>query len=285
MTISLRADRAVFRFSGADAHKLLNDVVTGYVPAGGNEAAAWALLSPQGKILAEGLAGFAEDAIWVDVHQSVADDFFKRMKMYRLRAQVVIDDLRETHRVGFAQHKELAGIQHHDRKGSVQLGWRVIAPLEAAMDWLQDDTSYQAARIEAGIAHQGNDFLANDTFAHDIGFDILDGIDFDKGCYVGQEVVSRMKHRGTARRRVVIVSAQTAVPAVGTELMAGGKPIGTLGTVSGSKGLAIVRIDRVADAIASGTDIMADDVAVTVALPAWSGLSFPSADPAANAEA
>jgi len=268
MTISLRADRAVFRFSGADAHKLLNDVVTGYVPAGGNEAAAWALLSPQGKILAEGLAGFAEDAIWVDVHQSVADDFFKRMKMYRLRAQVVIDDLRETHRVGFAQHKELAGIQHHDRKGSVQLGWRVIAPLEAAMDWLQDDTSYQAARIEAGIAHQGNDFLANDTFAHDIGFDILDGIDFDKGCYVGQEVVSRMKHRGTARRRPVIVSGIEAP--TGTAVVAGGREAGTIGQVVDGTAVAIIRLDRITDLDA----VTVGDRPVRLALPVWATYAF-----------
>ena len=268
MTISLRADRAVFRFSGADAHKLLNDVVTGYVPAGGNEAAAWALLSPQGKILAEGLAGFAEDAIWVDVHQSVADDFFKRMKMYRLRAQVVIDDLRETHRVGFAQHKELAGIQHHDRKGSVQLGWRVIAPLEAAMDWLQDDTSYQAARIEAGIAHQGSDFLANDTFAHDIGFDILDGIDFDKGCYVGQEVVSRMKHRGTARRRPVIVSGIEAP--TGTAVVAGGREAGTIGQVVDGTAVAIIRLDRITDLDA----VTVGDRPVRLALPVWATYAF-----------
>ena len=268
MTISLRADRAVFRFSGADAHKLLNDVVTGYVPAGGNEAAAWALLSPQGKILAEGLAGFAEDAIWVDVHQSVADDFFKRMKMYRLRAQVVIDDLRETYRVGFAQHKELAGIQHHDRKGSVQLGWRVIAPLEAAMDWLQDDTSYQAARIEAGIAHQGNDFLANDTFAHDIGFDILDGIDFDKGCYVGQEVVSRMKHRGTARRRPVIVSGIEGP--TGTAVVAGGREAGTIGQVVEGTAVAIIRLDRITDLDA----VTVGDKPVQLALPVWATYAF-----------
>ena len=272
MTIHLRADRAVFRFSGAEAHKLLNDVVTGEIPptgAGdGEPAAAWALLSPQGKILAEGLAGFAEDAIWVDVHQSVADDFFKRMKMYRLRAQVVIDDLRETHRVGFAQHKELAGIQHHDRKGSVQLGWRVIAPLEAAMDWLQDDTTYQAARIEAGIAHQGNDFLANDTFAHDIGFDILDGIDFDKGCYVGQEVVSRMKHRGTARRRPVIVSGVDA-PA-GTAVVAGGREAGTIGQVVDGKAVAIIRLDRITDLDA----VTVGDREVRLALPVWATYQF-----------
>jgi folate-binding Fe-S cluster repair protein YgfZ len=103
MTIHLRSDRVIFRFSGPEAHRLINDVVTGVMPTSSEEPASlWALLSPQGKILAEGLAAWAEDALWLDVHQSVADDFFKRMRMYRLRAKVEIDDLRETHRMGFA---------------------------------------------------------------------------------------------------------------------------------------------------------------------------------------
>jgi len=268
MTISLRADRAVFRFSGADAHKLLNDVVTGYVPADGQVAAAWALLSPQGKILAEGLAGHAEDAIWVDVHQSVGDDFFKRMKMYRLRAQVVIDDLRETHRVGFAQDEAPSGIVHTDRIGPIDLGWRVIAPVEATPGWVQNDAFYQAERISLGLAQQGNDFPANDSFAHDIGLDLLDGIDFDKGCYVGQEVVSRMKHRGTARRRPVIVSGVDAP--TGTAVMAGGREAGTIGQVVDGKAVAIIRLDRVTDldAVAVG------DRPVRLTLPVWATYAF-----------
>lgn len=114
--------------------------------------------------------------------------------------------------------------------------------------------------------------------------DVNDGVSFRKGCFVGQEVVSRMKHRGTARRRVVTVSAGGALPASGTEITADGKPVGTLGTVCGNRALAIVQIDRIADALASGTPLLAETVPVTVALPAWSGLSFPAADPAARAE-
>jgi len=114
--------------------------------------------------------------------------------------------------------------------------------------------------------------------------DVNDGVSFKKGCFVGQEVVSRMKHRGTARRRVVTVSAEGALPTSGTEITADGKPVGTLGTVCGNRALAIVRIDRIADALASGTPLLAETVPVTVALPAWSGLSFPAADPAARAE-
>lgn len=272
MTIHLRADRAVFRFSGPDAHKLLNDVVTGKIPASGpgegEAASAWALLSPQGKILAEGLAGHAEDAIWVDVHQSVADDFFKRMKMYRLRAKAEIDDLRETHRVGFAQDEEPSGIRHADRLGPLSMGWRAIAPVEATTDWVQDDSFYHAERIGAGIAHQGNDFPANDAFAHDIGLDILNGIDFEKGCYVGQEVVSRMKHRGTARRRPVIVSGVDG--AAGSPVLANGREAGTIGQVVDGKAVAILRLDRVTDPAA----VTVDGKPVSVTLPAWATYAF-----------
>jgi folate-binding protein YgfZ len=269
MTIYLRADRAVFRFSGADAHKLLNDVVTGHIPAGDSEVAAWwALLSPQGKILAEGLAGWAQDALWLDVHQSVADDFLKRMKMYRLRAQVVIDDLRETHRVGFAADAQAGAISHADRLGPARLGWRVIAPVEAIGNWVADDAAYRAARIAAGITEQGGDFPANDAFAHDIGLDILDGIDFAKGCYVGQEVVSRMKHRGTARRRPVIVSGIDA-PA-GTSVIAGGREAGTIGQVVDGRAVAILRLDRITDPGA----VTVDGKPVSVTLPDWASYAF-----------
>ncbi|MFP9136667.1 YgfZ/GcvT domain-containing protein [Devosia sp. XGJD_8] len=272
MTIHLRADRAVFRFSGPDAHKLLNDVVTGEIPAiglgEGEVAAAWALLSAQGKILAEGLAGHAEDAIWVDVHQSVADDFFKRMKMYRLRAQATIDDLRETHRVGFAQDEEPTGIRHTDRMGPIDMGYRTIAPVEATASWVQDDAFYHAERIGVGIAHQGNDFPANDAFAHDIGLDILDGIDFAKGCYVGQEVVSRMKHRGTARRRPVIVSGIDA-PA-GSAVVAGGREAGAIGQVLDRMAVAILRLDRITDPAA----VTVEGKPVGVALPVWATYQF-----------
>ncbi len=272
MTIHLRADRAVFRFSGPEAHKLLNDVVTGEIPAEGTGesevAAAWALLSPQGKILAEGLAGHAEDAIWVDVHQSVADDFFKRMKMYRLRAAVVIDDLRASHRVGFAQDAEPAGIRHTDRLGPVDMGYRVIAPVEVSLGWVQSDDYYQSERIGAGIAHQGNDFPASDAFAHDIGLDLLDGIDFAKGCYVGQEVVSRMKHRGTARRRPVIVSGIEA-PA-GSAVSVGAREAGKVGQVVDGSAVAILRLDRITDASAATID----GKPVYLSLPVWATYAF-----------
>ena len=264
MTIHLRADRAVFRFGGPDAHKLLNDVVTGHIPAAEDGVAApWALLSPQGKILAEGLAGWAKEALWLDVHQSVADDFFKRMRMYRLRAKVDIDDLRATQRVGFSASAEASGLVHRDRLGPASLGYRVIVPSDETAAWSQNDNGYQQVRIGAGIAHQGNDYPANDVFAHDVGLDLLDGIDFDKGCYVGQEVVSRMKHRGTARRRPVIVSGVEAE--TGTPVIAGSRDAGTIGQVIDGMAVAILRLDRITDPAA----VTVNGKPVRLSLPSW----------------
>jgi folate-binding protein YgfZ len=256
MTIHLRADRAVFRFSGADAHKLLNDVVTGPIPQVEGKAAWWALLSPQGKVLAEGLAGWADDALWLDVHASVADDFFKRMKMYRLRASVVIDDLRASHRVGWASEMEPGAIVHQGR-----VGYRVIDRADEAKGWMADDSDYARARIAAGIAELGQDFAPDSVFAHDIGMDILDGIDFAKGCYVGQEVVSRMKHRGTARRRPVIVhGVETAAP-----VLADGRDSGTVGRVVDGEAVGILRLDR----FGAGVEATVGAKAVTLELPGW----------------
>lgn len=266
MTIHLRADRILFCFSGPDAHKLVNDVVTGHVPDKAGEAAAWALLSPQGKILAEGLAVWQDDALWLDTHVSVADDFYKRMRMYRLRAKAEIEDLRESYRVGFSTEDIPGAVR--DRLGPVKLGWHVVAPLNDAAAWDQEDRPYHTARIANGILHQGNDFPANDAFAHDIGFDILEGIDFVKGCYVGQEVVSRMKHRGTARRRPVIVSGVAAES--GSAVLANGRDAGSIGQVVDGKAVAIVRLDRITD---SGA-VTIGDGPVTLALPSWANYTF-----------
>ena len=252
MTIHLRADRAVFRFSGPDAHKLLNDVVTGPIPTEDGMAAWWALLSPQGKILAEGLAGWTDGALWLDVHQSVADDFFKRMKMYRLRASVVIDDLRATHRVGWAMDEEPEGIVHGDRFSAIDIGYRTIDTADEAKGWVQDDTEYARVRIGAGIAQLGQDFGPDSVFAHDIGMDQLDGIDFDKGCYVGQEVVSRMKHRGTARRRPVIVHGIEAE--AGTPILADGRDSGFVGRVVDGMAVGVVRTDRFGAGVVATVD-------------------------------
>jgi folate-binding protein YgfZ len=249
MPTSLRPSRALFRFSGADAQKLLFDVVTGRLVAEPGPPVWWALLSPQGKIQAEGLSLWQDDAFWLDVDRSVADGFLKRMKMYRLRAAVVIDDLRETHAVG----SDPAAQKSH-----------VIGTKAEAAGWGAPDIAYDRERITAGVAELGPDFLPDTTFPHDIGMDLLGGVDFQKGCYIGQEVVSRMQHRGTARRRPVIVSGVPEGVPMGTAVMAGGREAGAIGTAVDGTAVAIVRLDRF-----DGGGVTVAGKPVEVKLPAW----------------
>ena len=270
MPTILRPSRAVFRFSGADAQKLLFDVVTGRLLAEPGPAIWWALLSPQGKIQAEGLSGWQESenggAFWLDVDEGVAEAFGRKLRMYKLRAAVEIEDLRATHAVGWSGDGPETGVVHADPRG---LGERVIAPRAAAAAWQPADERFAARRIGVGVPELGPDFAADSAFPHDIGMDLLDGIDFVKGCYVGQEVVSRMKHRGTARRRPVIVSGLAAAVA-GAEVVAGGRVAGTLGQVVDDRAVAVLRLDRITDPGA----VTVDGKPVTVDLPGWADYRF-----------
>ena len=266
MTIEKRVDRVTFKISGPDATHLLHDVLTPPVLEDG-EARWFALLAPQGKLLAEGLIGWADGAHWLDVPAAVTENFFKRMKMYRLRAKMDIEMLAETHAVGWSAEAPETGIVHRDGRGE-GLGYRVIAALADAEDWAEG-TGQAKARIAAGIAEMGPDFATEEVFPHDIGMDHLGGVDFKKGCYVGQEVVSRMQHRGTARRRPVIVSGIVA-GARGDAVVIGGKSVGTLGGVVGGTSVAIARIDKITDGGATSVA----GAPVSLALPQWARYAF-----------
>ena len=145
------------------------------------------------------------------------------------------------------------------------------------------EADWHALRIAHGVAESGSDYAAGDAFPHDVLLDENGGVGFRKGCYIGQEVVSRMQHRGTARRRVLIASAAHALPASGAEILADGRAIGTLGTVVGGAGLAIARIDRVKEALDAGQPITAGGVPVTLASRPARSSRFPEAAAAEEA--
>lgn len=281
MPSALLADRRLIRVSGTGAEEFLNNLITADVenlPEG--EARAAALLTPQGKILFDFLIWRDGGDYLIETGVAEQDALLRRLTMYKLRAPVDLKaETVEGVSVFWNETAPTAGIRDgRFGKGGIDL-YRMPGASASG-----DIAAYDALRVEHGIAQSGRDYALQDAFPHDVLMDVNDGVSFKKGCFVGQEVVSRMKHRGTARRRVVTVSAEGALPTSGTEMTADGKPVGTLGTVCGNRALAIVRIDRIADALASGTPLLAETVPVTVALPAWSGLSFPAADPAARAE-
>ena len=264
--IERRPTRVPVRVTGADAAHLLNDVFTGHIVAEAGPAQWWALLTPQGKILAEGLASWHDDGFWLDVDESVAENFMKRMRLYKLRADVTFEVCTQSHVIGWSSEPVADVVSDQDGRDE-SLGYRLIAPAELAEHW-PDGQNHLRRRIAYGVLELGPDFGADTTFPHDIAMDLLGGIDFEKGCYVGQEVVSRMKHRGTARRRPVIVAGDALAPAA--PVMMGTREAGALGTVHDGTALAIVRLDRITDPQA----VTVADMPASLALPSWASYAF-----------
>ncbi|WP_105421238.1 folate-binding protein YgfZ [Neorhizobium sp. T25_27] len=272
MPAAFLPSRSLIRLTGKDAQDFLQGLITTDIdslPEG--EARPGALLTPQGKILFDFLVWREGDGFLIETEAAQHEALMRRLTMYKLRAAVDITAGPEDGVTVFWGDDSGKGAVKDAAFAKAGIG------LARAPGKLDDrpEGAYHALRVEAGISISGHDYALQDAFPHDVLLDKTSGLSFRKGCYVGQEVVSRMQHRGTARRRVAIVSGEAALPASGTEIVVGGKPVGALGSVAGNKGLAIVRIDRVGDALARGVPLSAGDVTVSLALPAWSGLSFP----------
>ncbi|MFE0013891.1 YgfZ/GcvT domain-containing protein [Mesorhizobium sp. NPDC059054] len=287
MPTTLLADRALVSVSGLEAEHFLQNILTVDLDVlGQGEAKPGALLAPQGKILFDFLVSRAgEDAFRLECRADIADDFIKRLMFYRLRAKVDISK-QEQDVVAVSWQADSIASQNdsstgvYDRRFNLAVIRFYETPLPAADATLAD---WDAFRLSQGVAESGPDYALNDAFPHDVLLDQLDGIGFKKGCFIGQEVVSRMQHRGTARRRVLLVEAAGALPASGTELTAGGRPVGTLGSVSGTHGLAIARIDRVKAAMDASQEISAGGVTVSLSIPGWARFTFPEAASAEDA--
>jgi hypothetical protein len=266
------ADRGVVRVEGEDAPGLLQGLVTNDVvglPVG--EARYAALLTPQGKILFDFFVVRAPGAppiFLLDCPRPLAADLAKRLSIYKLRAKVAIGDASAALGVvadwGGAADLAAAACVYADPRAAA-LGRRAILPrAEAEAFATAALPAYEAARIAVGAPRGGVDFVYGDAFPHDADMDLFNGVDFHKGCYVGQEVVSRMKHRGETRKRVVRVRLAGAAPAPGTPVTDGALAVGALGAAAGDKALALLRIDRAAEAQAAGRSLEAAGVRLTV---------------------
>ena len=277
-------DRGVVRVGGADASKFLQGLITSNMESARDGTAIHAaLLSPQGKILFDFFVVPAADGFLLDSPRSAAGELAKRLGFYRLRAEVTI-----TEESGFAvaaawgeAPPAQGGVIAYPDPRLPDLGTRMLLPVGAGIEALScsagSDADYHALRIGLGVPEGGRDFIYGDTFPHEALLDQLHGVDFAKGCFVGQEVVSRMEHRGTARKRIVKVEGNAALPLPGTEVEAGGATIGRLGSVSGTSGLALLRLDRATEALASGKSLVAGGVSLRLVRPAFVRFDVPTA--------
>ena len=249
-------DRAIISVGGADAEQFLNGILTASTVGLTEDAFRYgALLTPQGKVIAEALITRREAVILLDCAASAAPALTKRLTLMKLRAAVSIEERSDLGVTVFEGAPDPRSPLAPQRR----IGAR-RAP--------DDPTPYHAARIAAGLPEQGVDFGLEEVFPADINMDLVGGVDFRKGCFVGQEVASRMKRRGTARRRTL--KAMVAVGALpGTPVLAAGFEIGLLTSISGGAALVRLRIDRLAEAEAKGETLNVAGAPAKIDHPDW----------------
>jgi hypothetical protein len=281
MKAAFLPDRGVVKVSGEDARNFLNGLLTTDVtllqPGLGRFGA---LLTPQGKIVVDFLITEAPSGhgggFLIDCPLALAQGLAGKLGFYKLRAKVVVENLSDSLGVlaawdgALATKPDLAFADPRD----AALGWRILVPEELKQKLavligadLVDSAAYEAHRIACGAPRGGLDFIYGDAFPHETNMDRLQGVDFEKGCYVGQEVVSRMQHRGTARTRTVQVLLDGPSPEPGTEILAGGKSVGSMGSSADGNGLAVIRTDRVAEALAAGLELTSGGLSLRLAEP------------------
>jgi len=269
-------DRGVLKVMGADATTFLHKLVTNsMLEIAAGESRFSALLTAQGKLtfdffvvpLPEGAAA----GYFLDCLREQSADLTKRLNFHKMRWKITIEDHSETLGVaaiwGTDAPAGLDGVVTRDMRAP-EMGFRVIAP-RAELEKItpSDESAYEAHRVAHGVPKGGLDFPYGDTFVHDANLDFLHGVDFKKGCYVGQEVVARVHFRNSARKRILKVHFDGPTPAPGTEIMMGETSIGEVGTTAGSEGLAMLRVDRLEDAKNEGTPVTAGTARIEVTVP------------------
>ena len=225
--------RRIFQITGTEARDFLQGLVTNDVSKIDHGLVYAAMLTPQGKYLADFFLVPLDGDILLDVDETLADGLVQRLNMYKLRAdvQIVETDLAVWRGTGKRPERAFDDPRHPE------LGWRLYGA-EAG----DDGSNFDAIRV-AHCIPETNVELTSDTFILEAGFDRLNGVDFRKGCYVGQEVTARMKHKTELRKGLVSVALDGSAP-VGTPITADGKAAGTLLTQSGKRAIAYLRFDR-----------------------------------------
>ena len=231
--------RAILNVTGDDAADFLSGLITTAPPDMAGEARFGALLTPQGKILFDFIVVKTEQGFLFDVAASAAADFAKRLTLYRLRSKVEINvDDEKAVALGEAP---AAAISYDDPR-SADLPRRHIVDVAnaATTDW----PAFEAARIAAGVCETHVDFGSGEVFPMDVNFDLLGGVDYQKGCFVGQEVASRMKRKSDVRKRTLVAKFDGASPEKGAPVVAGETTLGHLMSGADGRALALIRIDR-----------------------------------------
>lgn len=266
------ASRGVIAVSGPEAREFLQGLITNNVDAvSESEAIYAALLTPQGKLMYDFFLIEHDGKVLLDCHHGAVEPLLKRLTMYRLRAQVELEDASEDWTIvaAFGEGADdaaLPGVAYADPRLPA-LGRRAFVPKGVTVEENASEENYQEWRLSLGVPDVPLDAEQDQMFMLEANFDELHGVDFAKGCYIGQELASRMKRRGGLRKRLLPVNVDGPLPAPGTPIVAGERTIGTLRTGIGKRAIAYLRIDRLEEE--NDKTLTAEGVPLTVDWPDW----------------
>ncbi len=286
-------NRGVLALSGEEARSFLQGLISNDVDKVAPGRAIYAaLLTPQGKCLFDFFIAEHDGRLLLDVESDRVTALAQRLTMYKLRAQVDIADVSAEYGVvallGSSLHDNLTigesrgaagvlgdGIVFLDPRLAA-LGARTILPKASATSTLQalgfaagSDDDYRHARFAAGVPEGSAELGVDKSPLLELGFEELGGIDFDKGCFVGQELTARMKYRGLVRKRLMPVTFEGGEPEPGSVIKAGGRDIGDLRASNSEGGFAVLRLDKLEESVQRGDPLLAGDVKVTPVKPTW----------------
>lgn len=259
------SSRAVLRLSGEDRYTFLQGLITQDIEKLLSQPAIFgALLTPQGKILFDFFICTQGDDLLIDCDAESADALLKRLSLYKLRAKVTIEKAEDLNVYASAHQPEGNNETGFADPRHSNLGWRLIG----AHTETTTSQAYHERRIAAGIPELGSDFGAEEMFLLDVNYDVFNGVDYKKGCFVGQEVTSRMKRKGDARKRTLVATFEDGPAEKDVGITAGESVLGHLMSSTQNKALALIRLDRWATAKANNIDIVCNGKTLHLALPA-----------------
>jgi len=281
-------DRAVISVSGTESREFLQGLVTSDVTKVRPDRTVYgALLTPQGKFLHEFFIAELGGILLLDCDRGRRDDLIRRLTMYKLRAKIEINDAADEFTVvAFPDQQVIDGAEGSAAAlGSgivfvdprlAAVGARAILPSADAADILTaagfsetDTEHYEQCRISLGVPDGGRDLVVEKSFLLESNFEELNGVDFEKGCYVGQEVTSRTKHRGLIKKRLLPVEAVDVLPSGGTQVLLDGKDAGTLFSSKGTSGIALLRLEKVEQSERESLEFSAGSTKLRVRVPNW----------------
>lgn len=285
-------DRGVLAVAGPDARAFLQGVITNDVEkARPGQAIYAALLSPQGRYLFDFFIVELDGVLFLDVAKSRLEPLRERLLKYRLRAKVEIDDVSKLFRIvallGDGTHDSEALRGYEGRGGPFAAGFCYVDPryagigarallplsgvegLENAGFGSNDRMGYETLRLHFGIPEGTVDLVAEKSLPLEANLDLLNAIDWQKGCYVGQELTARMRYRALLKKRLLPVEIEGDVPAIGTAVTYDGAEAGEMRTGMGDQGIALLRLDAVVAAVKAERPLLAGDAKITPKHPGW----------------